>query len=297
MKSAVLELQNVALDNSVDLSEALRKALAISTKLGLAEFRQWVALELEGYSKVDYGNFPEYRIIGSQLIAKNPFHGHIPYLINDNETMENITTIFVSEPIQALVYLLKNRKGTLEYPLPAKWHSALIHAQGAGPMEVTRIVSPNSIEAIIDRVRTQLLNFSLELETRGILGDGISFSQLEKEKASEMNQNINIGFFQGVLGDVSNSSIKQNNEITINKEDFESLKNYLINIGISSDDIVLLKQALQEDNLPSETKSFGAKVSLWLGKMVTKAASGTWSVGVAAAGNLLGEALKKFYGM
>jgi hypothetical protein len=36
----------------------------------------------------------------------------------------------------------------------------------------------------IDAVRTRILVWSLELETQGILGDGIVFSKKEKEKAT-----------------------------------------------------------------------------------------------------------------
>lgn len=38
------------------------------------------------------------------------------------------------------------------------------------------------------------------------------------------NTNIHIGNFQGILGDVTNSQIQQNNTLTVQQNDFESLK-------------------------------------------------------------------------
>lgn len=56
--------------------------------------------------------------------------------------------------------------------------------------------------------------------------------------------------------------------------------------------MVELKKVIQEK--PTEN-GFGPKVSAWMGKMMQKAANGSWEVGVAAAGTLLSQALSKYY--
>src|SRR5690242_10402270 len=50
---------------------------------------------------------------------------------------------------------------------------------------------------------------ALDLESRGILGEGVSFMHEEKQAAMEM-QTVNIANFQGVFGDVQNSTVTQN---------------------------------------------------------------------------------------
>ena len=68
---AVLKLQEMALDNSVDITEALRAAYMIASKLNLTEFRQWADRELNGYKGVRDEEIPNYRIMHVQIKAKN----------------------------------------------------------------------------------------------------------------------------------------------------------------------------------------------------------------------------------
>lgn len=296
MKPAVIELQEMAMDNNIDLTACLRRALAISSKLGLEPFKRWISLELDGYGKTKIKDLPDYRVIGSSLVARNPYNGLIPFVIDDGKIMKYLTTIYVREPIRSLIHVLENNSGTLEFPVTPDVQAWLMKIQDRPAMEVTRKISPSSVEAILDRVRTQLLNFALDLERSGILGDGISFSETEKEQANIMGKNINIGVFQGVLGDISSSNVQQNLAQNIQLKDFLSLEKYLSQLEVSSCDIEDLKKAIDEDQLSEDTKTFGNEVSAWIGRMVSKAASGIWDVGIGAAGNLLGDALKQFYG-
>ena len=49
--SLVIELQAAALDGGASVDELLRKALIVSMKLDLGEFKEWVKLELNGYPR------------------------------------------------------------------------------------------------------------------------------------------------------------------------------------------------------------------------------------------------------
>ena len=60
----------------------------------------------------------------------------------------------------------------------------------------------HKLATVIDAVRTMILNWSLKLEEEGILGEGLSFSEEEKQKAATSTQ-IRIENFQGILGDVA----------------------------------------------------------------------------------------------
>jgi hypothetical protein len=56
MTSLVEELQKDALNSSVSVLDLLRKALVVATKLNIDEFKEWIELELKGYS--DKKRFP-----------------------------------------------------------------------------------------------------------------------------------------------------------------------------------------------------------------------------------------------
>jgi hypothetical protein len=43
--------------------------------------------------------------------------------------------------------------------------------------------------------------------------------------------------------------------------------------------------------------TFGSKAKTWTKKMLDKSIDGTWEVGIATAGGVLTEIIKKFYGM
>ena len=85
--------------------------------------------------------------------------------------------------------------------------------------------------------------------------------------------------------------------MTITSGNFDSLANYLKDQGLSTKDIKELEDAVQKDPAPSGKGHFGSKISSWIGKMVGKAADGSWNIGIAAAGNLLSTAIEKFYGL
>jgi hypothetical protein len=84
--------------------------------------------------------------------------------------------------------------------------------------------------------------------------------------------------------------------INVAQGSFPSLRQALLGHGISQADIDELKGALDAEPTPP-TGRLGPRVAGWMGKMVTKAAEGTWGVTVGVAGDLLAKALGKYYGL
>jgi len=93
------------------------------------------------------------------------------------------------------------------------------------------------------------------------------------------------------------TTVSQANTMNVNHGDFGSLAAYLQQQGVSPAHIAELVDAIKHDPSPGKAGSFGPKVSAWIGKMISLAASGGWQVGVAVAGTLLAAALGKFYGI
>lgn len=292
----VLQLQELAADSGTPIPELLRKALLISTKLGLKDFRLWVLNELNGYNRVD--DLPDYRLIYGDLRVHNPYHGYQPFLIEDSELSEAARKIQVMQSVDSLNHLITEGSGSyLTFAFPSEIEAALMRMQdGFTPLRPTRVVARSQIVGTLEKIRTQLLNWSLQLEAEGILGEGLSFSETEKRKA-EMSQSINIHNFQGVLGNVSGSNVQQNLNMTITPGNFDSLAAYLSGHGVSTDDLHELEDAIRHDPKPNDKAKFGDKVSGWVGKMVSKAAQGGWNISLGAAGNLLASAIARFYGL
>jgi hypothetical protein len=65
---------------------------------------------------------------------------------------------------------------------------------------------------------------------------------------------------------------------------------------VSQQDIEELKSILESDKPNQEKGILGDKTNGWITKMISKSLDGTWQIGVGAAGGLLVEAIKTFYG-
>lgn len=295
-KPIVLQLQELASDNDHDISELLRKALVVATKLQLADFKSWILSELNGYE--DMNALPDYRRIRGDLRVQNPFHGLIPFSIHQPEIHEIVTEVLVGDSVSSIQQVLNSPEGgSICFFFGPEQEAALMRMQGDfAPLRPVRVVGENQLNAILNSVRTRMLEWALSLEGEGILGDGLSFSKKEKDIAMT-SKTIRIENFQGILGDVHAENISQSNTITVQSGNFRSLASYLQGQGISASAISELEQAVREDPEPKNGRAFGSNVSAWIGKMVGLAASGGWDVSVAAAGTLLAAAIAKFYGL
>ena len=78
MAGLVSELQKDALDSNVKLSDLLRKALVVATKLKMPDFKTWIQKELNGYGdKIPKGQkmLFDHRSVGFYEWLFNPKYG------------------------------------------------------------------------------------------------------------------------------------------------------------------------------------------------------------------------------
>jgi hypothetical protein len=101
-----------------------------------------------------------------------------------------------------------------------------------------------------------------------------------------------------LIGKLSNTgnNVAITNNIDIFKGDIDSLVKDLINNDVSTEDAHELKNILSSDSPNENEKKFGEKTNKWISKMISKSLDGTWAIGIGAAGKLLADAIKAFYG-
>jgi len=158
-ESIVLELQILATDKANDISDLLRKALLVATKLGLSDFRQWIELELSGYR--NSADVPVYRKARAQLRLKNPYHGLVPIIFNDQKYADALCDVELGDPIENFQSLV-SKPGTagryLILPLTHEQEIFLLESQsGYGQLPPVRTLSANQVSIVIDAVRTRIL--------------------------------------------------------------------------------------------------------------------------------------------
>jgi len=218
MSSLVLELQQETLNSQSRITDILRKALVVSNKLGIDDLTSWAKNELAGYEKG--ADIPSYRKVKGRLMAHNPYHGWIPVIMEDSSSAKSLSERPIGQPISELEALCidKDKGGLLTIPLA---HELLMELFGDTEefrlgMIPTLVVGRSSLNGVLDAVRNEILNWSLDLEKNGILGEGMTFSKEEIQRADSATYNIQS--FQGVLGSVSNSSVQVGDYASVHQQ-------------------------------------------------------------------------------
>jgi len=234
--SLVLELQKESWDSSVSISYLLRKALVVAAKLEIAEFKTWVEDELKGYA--DKNEVPEYRTVSGEVKTWNPYHGWVPVIFDDATLAERLSNRPIGQPIAELEDLIDRGKYGFQVPFPKDMELNLM--QGTGyPSPPSLHIDGARLHGIIEAIRKIVLDWSLKLEKDGILGKGMTFTTKEKQIASSITYNINIGT-------VSNSQIQQGTQDSVQQMEtgkidlkevtklLQSIKDSIDSLGIDS---------------------------------------------------------------
>lgn len=294
--SPVLELQELASSRTNDIVDVLLKAKMIAVKLGLNDLREWLEFEIDGYPNAQ--NLPEYRIGRGSVKALNPVRGWIPVDFSNipSDIVDEILEYRITESISSMQGI-DTEDNMLRLGMPPSMVEMLF-GKGNIPPEVCWFFSANKATHIITTVRNKILDWSLDLESKGILGEGLRFSQKEKEAApmtvhniTNIHGNVNNA---GVIGS-GNGDITQNNSITAG--DFNSLEKQLKEWGVSDEDVRTLHQAVQESPAPTSADNFGSRIGEWIGNTIGKAYTGTLRIAGSAAPVLLTNAICHYYGI
>ncbi|WP_029569532.1 hypothetical protein [Pantoea ananatis] len=296
--SPVLKLQDMASSSSTDIEELLSRAKMISVKLGLKDISDWLDYEINSYP--NYDSLPEYRILRDVPVRGfNPFHGWMPYQFTgaeDKEIYQGLTTVHITNPVSMLIEYSKS-ENSLYCDVP-QFMSEYLQKASRCNFRMAWCISPSVITKILSNTRSRILDWALLLESRGILGEGLMFSNEEKLGARGMTVN-NINNFHGnvnnagAIGAGNSGDISQEN--TINAGDFNSLEKQLKDWGVTDDDISALNQAIQNSPKPTSKDNLGVKLGKWLGDMVGKAYSGSLKIAASAAPTLLTNAICHYY--
>ena len=257
---------------------------------------------MKGYPNHDA--LPPYRIIPVTVMA-NLSNGvvrytdqPVPMMKVDARLRTKLETTYLTQSISVIEEWSK-RDSDLSVVLAPEYYGHI--KQGIDrSFEIERAWGKHSVGAMLQvviEVRARLLELALQLSDRIPLEPAAErIKQVSQEVAvAEVFRNAVFGSNTTiVVGSGSIQGVK--NSVVTN--DLDSLVKVLQAQGLSSQDTDGLAQAIAADFETEDVKSkkLGPAVRGWIGAMVSKAASGAWEVGVAAAGGLLGSAIGSYYG-
>lgn len=281
MPALVPELVNMASDPAVSVSDLLRRALVVARRLPVPELADWIASELNGYT----GDVPDYRQIRGHLEAMHPYSGPVPLQMASSGG-DWLTLLSERGSIAELEPFSKGT-GTLHRHFPTALEHDIMKAMSV-PMKPHLMFSTVQIRGIVERVRSRILEWALDLEGRGVLGEGMTFTQQERQTVQEQHYHF---------GDVSGSQIQigssgstqsQANSTTSNL-DLEALRGLIDALGAALDRGNVQGDAAGE--LRAELATLKAQAASpkpkW--EVIRATARTIKNVAEEAGGNILGE--------
>lgn len=306
--SPVLKLQDMAGSSSTPIEDVLSRAKMISKKLDLNDIAEWIEHELIGYP--NDADLPAYRVYrGSPVYGHNPFNGWQPFeLMNVLETNPEVygllTTMEFNNPISMIVEYSKSSK-TLYADLPEPSAEYLRKISNCD-FRISWPIVPAAMTRIISIVRSKVLDWALALESKGIYGEGLVFSQEEKKEAQNVTYNItnnNNNSNLTINGEVTNTNgliagnainVQQRN-ITIG--DFSTLESQLQGYGLDDADIQELKEIVEQVPKPESKKEVQEGFSGWIGNMTIKALKSGLKIACETVPGVLTAAICQYYGI
>lgn len=208
--SIVLQLQKEALASAISVTNLLRKAKAVATKLGVEEALCWINRELSGYRGDD--ELPEYRLLGGVPQVLDQDREWLPLMFESVRQEAVFSTVHLRDPMGVLEAMTSGdvqRSYHKTFPPALKLALRKGHSQGA--IEFGTRFSAGQVSNVVETVRTLILDWTLELEKAGVLGEGMTFTQQERDVAAPITHQTIIGNV-GVVGNVSGAATVNANQ-------------------------------------------------------------------------------------
>jgi len=203
MATIVEKLQQAALDKHTSISDLLRRVKLTSAKLGLGAVEDWVEQELNGYKT----RVPDYRSVRGTPMGRNPVRGWMP-ISGDVEPLSQTANGQPVSVLEALLGSLASEAGTfVQIAYPAEICAELDRANGVRGWTYNLRVPSSELMRILDRVRTLVLDWALNLEKAGIMGTDEAFDAAEKQRAQATATTINIGHIGSLVGNVGQGNV------------------------------------------------------------------------------------------
>lgn len=211
-KPFVTQLAEDLAKDTCSLSESMRKARLAAHRLGVQGVSKWIDAELKGYGPAD--ELPSYRQKQGLLQGYNPYHGWQPVMSEDREFIKKISRAPIGSPIAVIESDVRTADDgkILEFSLPPETRNAFSLMLNV-PTNVRLLLPPSTPLDILEAVRNLLTDWCLELEKSGVLGEGLTFGDLERAAAPGATERFvvnNYGTIGNIVGEASQTAVSAN---------------------------------------------------------------------------------------
>jgi hypothetical protein len=304
----ISEIINDLVNDQCSLTTALNKTKVLANRVCHDVLLNWVDHELKGYPTQD--DVPEYRITYGTIIGNFLNNGFqvtnyplpLPsigddldrklreFRVQDNiATLESYLTTYLEKDNDSLVAYFPEDLTRLVESIMKNANGPYFQLTDAGVK-----VPLHFATQVLSAIKDKLLEFMLEMEKEfGLETELIDLKNNNAKITYIMNNTINSTGDGNIINTGNHAKI--NATITITKGNKEVLEKTLRENCVDQEDISELIEVI--DTEEASSKAFGVKVNGWIQKMFAKSLDGSWQVGIGAAGTLLAEAIKAYYGL
>ncbi len=306
--SLLREIQAALMEDCQAISPILLKLRYLASRLGAVPLEKWVKYESEGYPPE--AELPDYRKLGVSYSAtfSGPFgsaikNAPIPSALIQQIAGENWNSFQMRQSVAVIDDLIARGdksdgvlhidSSNLIFLLQGKVY------EGYACNSVTGKISKASLAEIQSAVRTRILELTIQLEKSVPAAAEISLgpqaSKLnaqEEQRATQITNQVVYGDYTNVANSGHHASIN----VSVVRQDRESVAHALTDAGISATDAKKFAQILSTETPDDQDEPFGKNAKKWITDNLPKAASGVWKAGLAVATQVLTEAAMKYYG-
>lgn len=298
-------------DSGKSLTNPLLKTKVLATRIGNEELMKWTNDELSGYKTEE---LPSYRLAKSNITCtlQQGYDTYqnvpLPLMVFEKEFRDNLQQFRLTDSILTLENQERENKNGMIYKdfgpdMCAYLTKMAIDAGQQFAIATMRIiVHVSQITQTLAEVRAKLLGFMLQLEKEvPNLDDLIKNKLIVKENVNEKVEQIYHQTIINTSGFGNTITAGEKNTVTssinISQGNINELKRELEKHNLPNENVEEIIGLVQTEEPNMEKKRFGEKVNEWIQKMVSKTLDGTWQIGTGAAGGLLVELIKKYYGL
>lgn len=295
-------------DSEKSLATPFLKTKVLASRIGNEELLEWVSHELSGYS---IENTPPYRI-GRPVVTCDLTDGYnvnynsaLPMTLIDAKIASELTKHRFNDTIQTLEDVVKSHpSGGMVKRMGEDLASILtkqIQDKGA-ELYITNLTvttSSKQIVEVLSKIRSLLLDFMLKLEKtipnlNEIMKDERKVKEANEAVSHIYNTTINTHGDGNTITTGNSNSIYV--KVKVEKNNVEQLKDALRENLVPEEDISEIVEIVQDESATSDGL-FGMRVNGWISKMINRALDGSWQISAGAAGGVIVELIKKYYGL
>lgn len=192
----------------------LLKAQIVASKLGNNDFEMWIRNEQNGYP--DAENLPDYRILNAIVKANvsQPFVGMyqniiIPQGIFDNAIINDcMSHVCIVHSLNEIENIGSSQKtGNVSINSPSMAYTEVNKYVSGNVEKVWQEFSVSSLVCIVDKFKSKLLSFFLDLDEK--IDAGIDFSKIEGQKV--ISNIMNNYYINSVVANIGDGNVNTGN--------------------------------------------------------------------------------------